>query len=415
MNTSQPSSALGGIRIALLSDLHVFHPEAAKADERPYRPSLIEAGRPPSNLNEDPVRALCDLIQTEGLQADVLLFGGDLADRAHPAAILHGWTQVQSIATAMKVKGVLGTSGNHDIDSRHSYNKYDAKGYLRTLNPPFPVTIFDDINTTTQMNLEYWARHFTSIRMSGIRFLILNSAAFHGGHPEELGRGRISSYTLAEIEHSLRNEADECSASVLLCHHHPHQHSNLKLGDTDVMTDGELLLSLLDSGEFGEWIVIHGHKHHPRIIYAQGSASSPLVFAAGSFSRELYHELQTRARNQFYVIELFPHALSTGGLCGTFTAWDWSHGIGWIAAGANSGLPASGGFGCRQSASTLATAIANCLGQSASLAWSSLADKLPQLRFLLPVDIAKLIAKLKLIGFEVVMGSDGAPAQVVKS
>ena len=203
-----------------------------------------------------------------------------------------------------------------------------------------------------------------------------------------------------------------------MCHHHPQQHADLQFGDQDaydVMKNGQLLLDLLGSGEYGQWLVIHGHKHHPRICYASGGTTAPIIFSAGSLCAELYLELQTRARNQFYVIT-FPYGdYDRTGFVGTFQAWDWASGVGWIPAGQRSGLPARGGFGYRGDIRRLARSIAhvvNGAGADHAASWQLVVEGNPEVQFLLPVDFGALRRELDATYQLAIFELDGQPKQI---
>jgi len=197
------------------------------------------------------------------------------------------------------------------------------------------------------------------------RLAILNSSAYHGGKPEEIEYGRISNYTIELLEKELKDTSPAPPINIVLCHHHPHQFPEIFQDDDtyDVMKNGQKLLNLVGNGRNGNWIVIHGHKHHARIAYAQGGNSSPVVLGAGSFSAVIYSELQSEARNQFYLIELPLNNQS--GLVGTIRTWDWTP-RGWMPAANRSGLPAVCKFGCRDSVQNLAHRIKQQLGEKKS-------------------------------------------------
>jgi hypothetical protein len=160
------------------------------------------------------------------------------------------------------------------------------------------------------------------------------------------------------------------------------------------MKQGQLLLDLLGSGEHGRWLVIHGHKHHPKISYAAGGGGSAVVFAAGSLCATLYPELQTVARNQFYLIEIDPDECKKRGLVGTVRAWDWASGIGWIDGNDTSGLPPTFGFGARADPTLLAQQIASAITGSDPVLWASLMEQLPEIRYVLPQDLARVQKEL---------------------
>lgn len=369
------------LSIAIASDLHATSKSGAQAPSFCF--SNDTSGSPISN----PLIGLQTLIEKYHLSSDLLVCPGDLADKAEPAAIKYAWGQLQEIGKKLCVTRVLATAGNHDVDSRHQHNDFDAKGVLQALEPRFPLSENDGFD-------RFWSRHFVLLEESDWRMIILNSSAFHGANDwtdtkgnaySEQDFGRISTHTLLAIETELK-----CSRArplnVLLCHHHPHQHSEIGLGENDVMKGGQLLLEMLGSGNYGQWLVIHGHKHHPKIAYASGiSASSPVVFAAGSLSACLYPTLATLVRNQFYILDFDLDQIDSFGLVGRFRAWDWAVGQGWLPAGERSGLPAKGGFGCREPHQVIAREIVKyAIGPS--ILWDSICNSYPKARFLLPRD-----------------------------
>ena len=289
--------------VAVISDVHAYEGKDIKPDDIPSHCCITE---------NDPLKnslvGLHDLIKQEALLADVLLFAGDIGDKAQTIAVQHTWCKLHEIKKLLKVQILAAATGNHDVDSRHDYNKYDAKGMLQALVPPYP---FDK----DQMNDRYWSRHFELIVRDKYRILVLNSSAFHGeGRFDETKQfeyehGRVSDHTLKRIREQLDAQDDYPPVNILLCHHHPHPHSELSLGKDDLMTGGDELLGILNTGTYGRWLVIHGHKHHPKMEYAAGGSSAPIVFAAGSLAKILYGELQTNSRNQFYILE-FPYYYS---------------------------------------------------------------------------------------------------------
>jgi hypothetical protein len=52
----------------------------------------------------------------------------------------------------VKARVLLGTVGNHDVDSRLRFSEFDPKGHLQALSPPFP-----GVNGVAD---RYWARNF---------------------------------------------------------------------------------------------------------------------------------------------------------------------------------------------------------------------------------------------------------------
>jgi hypothetical protein len=383
------------IRVAVASDLHAHALDSET-------PSYLDVRQPANLANQNPIEGLKKLIKENGLEASLLLSPGDLGHQASPIGISYAWKELHSLGEALKAKIVTATAGNHDIDSRYLGDDHAPEHLLKGLMPPFPFA--DDA-----LSDRFWGRAYAILDTENYRLLILNSSAYHGHTPTEKNYGRVDRQTLNDIEKELKLRGKK-KVNILLCHHHPQQHSELNLGEEDYMRHGQLLLNLLGSGRFGDWIVIHGHKHHPKITYAAGGASAPVVFSAGSFASKLFIPTESISRNQFYLISIEPDQSKTLGVAGTVRAWDWAHGTGWIPSGNDSGLPANFGFGARLTAGALSSQIRPLLA-AGPLDWGSLAAQIPLLRYMLPTDMALLEEELQSHGITITRDRSG-PVQV---
>ena len=177
----------------------------------------------------------------------------------------------------------------------------------------------------------------------------------------EYASGRISPPTLDHLRTRL-GENDPPPVNILLCHHHPQKHMEIKLGEYDEIKSGQLLLELLGSGDFGNWIVVHGHKHHPKLCYSHGGSASPVIFSAGSLCHVLFPELTTVTGRQFYLLQFPLDSFDEFGFVGTFQAWEWEFKRGWARAPRKKDLPDHGGFGYRINLEVFAKQIADWIG-----------------------------------------------------
>jgi 3',5'-cyclic AMP phosphodiesterase CpdA len=365
------------IRIAVISDLH-----AVTGTPGTVTRSHLNSSDPEEFPSRQPIAGLLKLIDDKSLQADLLICPGDLGDLANPDGIRYAWDAVHRVATKLGGSLIVTTTGNHDVDSRKLYNAYDPIEVLKDLSPPYPLS-------TSDLNGQYWMNHFAVCEGESHRVLCLNSSAFHTNSPEEQEHGRISRSTIQRFRKYLEASTPKL-LNVAVCHHHPQQHSELHLGDYDWMREGQELLDLLGCGLFGNWLFIHGHKHHPKITYAAGGVVSAVVFSAGSFSAALYPELGTAARNQFYVLTLEFPWLEKYGLAGRGQAWDWASSEGWLPASAGSGLPAAFGFGIRSELNSICQRVSAGMASKEMASWDHLATAVPELNFLIPIDLRAL-------------------------
>jgi hypothetical protein len=367
------------IRLAIASDLHAHAVDGES-------PSHLDIRIPDTLPNQHPMSGLYKLVEEQSLKAQLLLCPGDLGHQSSPEAIKYAWELLHKLGHKLDSKLVTATAGNHDIDSRYKGDDHCPEHILKGLVPRFPLE-------DEALSDRYWARAYAIVDLKECRLLLLNSSAYHGRTSVEKNHGRIDKQTLVDIEQELKKRGKK-DINILLCHHHPQIHSELGLGEDDVMKQGQLLLDLLGNNQYGSWLVVHGHKHHPKITYAAGGSASPIILAAGSLSSKLFLPLQTVGRNQFYLLEIRRSEVEAYGLVGRVTCWDWAFGMGWIAASDSSGLPAKFGFGWRLNAVSSAKEIAGIVGALATLDWSVVVARIPTLSFLTPQDLSNLEKQL---------------------
>ena len=382
------------IKFAVISDLHVYDKSIEVYNNNPpsyfpiYTQDKLAHG-------ESPGYDLYALIKEERLSVDYILCAGDIGHQGNPNHVKYSWEYLNTIKERLKAKNIYACTGNHDIDSRYKYNSYDAKGFLLTLSPDYPL---DDINKKN----EYWANNYLFIEEGDFNLILLNSSAFHGVSGEydgekfdEYDHGRISDYTMKSISSKLSCIRKK-DINLLLCHHHPKKHDNIRVDDYSEMKGGSELLNMLSGGDYGSWLVIHGHRHFPIISYADGGSQSPTIFSAGSFSANLYPEIQTQAKNQFYILEFNLDDTETYGLVGNFKSWTWVKGKGWYQPDDLLGIPSHGGFGIRPNLKTTINKIFDRLkNTNAYIEWEELLSFYPEIKYYIPRDIENIAKGLK--------------------
>jgi hypothetical protein len=315
-----------------------------------------------------------------------------MGDKASPDGQQYVWKEVARLKDALSASLALGAAGNHDLDSRFKYTSHDSRGQVQALEPAFPI---DDRNGW----MEYWAQNYTLLTHLDVRFVLLNSAAYHGyqkeGSAPEYEQGRISERTLTRMEQDLK-VAGPCVANVLICHHHPMKNDRIKTADYSQMENGDRLVNMLASSKSGPWLIIHGHKHMPRIWYAPGGNAHPTIFSAGSFSAKLPEEYGDAAKNEFYILELEvpTKAGQLSSLRGRLSTWQWSYGLGWRRPKPGMGLGPTAAFGARVDIAELATAVTGHLkkaGAGKSVPWHDIVSAEPRLAQLIPEDFDVLL------------------------
>ncbi|WGS49705.1 metallophosphoesterase [Paraburkholderia sp. D15] len=367
------------IKLAVLSDLHA----APRTSDPKGTEVRLYSDADMFGTHDSPLSSLHELIKRERLTADFVVCPGDMTNRADGGALRFVWAELHKLKEMLGAKEVIATVGNHDVDSRGRVDGTFPREMLMRLAPRFPIG--DDALAD-----HFWAHGYYITTIGPTRFLVLNSCWLHE-HRDELELGAITEYSLEKIRRDLK-ACGAAEISIAVCHHHPHVHSELKLGN-DIMLNGQAFLDAL--ADTGMWLVIHGHKHHPKIETAKGDLQPPVVLACGSFSGRIEGANATVSRNYFHMAEAECFG-DDKELCGTVESWHWVSGLGWESYGnANNGFPSRSGFGYNGGIKPLARAVAQSVGSSPLVRWSDMLQQQPHLAHLTPKRLNAVLQALR--------------------
>jgi 3',5'-cyclic AMP phosphodiesterase CpdA len=388
------------LKFLVVSDIHAFgRKEKSTNSVLDYSPSA----NPPPN----PLRDLIKLAQTGVLKADVLICAGDISNQADASGLVAAWKDLQELAKALGNAALVATNGNHDLDSRFLENEKDPdpKGALLGLDPPFPFA--DSV-----LSNHYWARNFALVpQSSDVMMAVLNTSAFHGGKQSEIDHGRVSRRTITELCRALE-DAKGYKAHVLVCHHHPLPLDGWAGGDDmEYIRNGHDLLTGLLKATSTSWLVVHGHRHLPRLVHgASDNNDVPFVFGVGSLGARM-----TGVANQFHVVTLHaPPENDHASITGVVETWFWSDSIGWTFNSTASGLPAECGFGYRGQVKGLVSKIIQMCATKTYVTWQEVVDLHPGVRFLMPDSLNILESELGKSSISILRDRNGRIVQVGK-
>jgi hypothetical protein len=293
------------------------------------------------------------------------------------------------------------STGNHEVSSRAN-EAHDSAGHVELSIDPLDILqkhadYPSSLLSPSADRWIYWGRGYVVVPHGDVNFLLVNSSHYHTTtRANEYERGRIGDVALQCLTEDLRRMVDPSleKLNVAVLHHHPiaHQDLDVKLGKIE-MDNGALLVEALEKTGV-TWLIIHGHKHHPRLLLAQGGRARPVVFAAGSFGAQLGGALVAKSRNQFYILEAdvlsqqaWPRA------SGRVRAWSWT-GLDWeICTRVDHGIPDGCGYRVPDvDFGSLTTKIKALLQSHAAefIKFDELRQGVPELEHLLPSEWATL-------------------------
>src|SRR5260221_8301511 len=305
------------LRIAIISDLHSHL--ASKSPDASY----LKVGALRVPANQHPAASLIERIRKTSLRADLLLVPGDLADQSNQEGMSHAWEIALEVGRELGVVETIPVLGNHDIDSRRRSGA-DPTHIPKNLRDGFPfrdhalcTSFFSDGCCILTPN-----RH--------VDVIAVNSVIDH--HDSSTARKGTFDQKRIDRLKSLLESSRAANIRIALLHHHPTLHSSIFGSDDEVLPSGDALLELLRRHGCG--LVIHGHKHHPRITDVDTPAGRLPVFCAGSFSAIL-RDLGSVTRNVFHLVtceESGPLRL----LAAQVATWEFRIGTGWVPAAEDS-------------------------------------------------------------------------------
>lgn len=366
-----------------MSDAHFFSPTyyqyVVKGGVRIEPPSRLSTETALGDRKANPFHALICLARKKEVQADALICCGDLTMCADPTAMNLGWLQLHRQAAELNAGEPIVTAGNHDLDSRFKTSSTSPQKMLRYLDPPFPTA-------NLLASASYWSNGYCIIdRVPHLRVVLINTCSLHGYQNEsdrQSDHGFIPDEVFSLLPDDLASRP-HANMSILVCHHHPVE-VDLPGEDKSIISNGEQLVELLTKLPSPAWMIVHGHRHLPKVHYASSAPNSPVIFSAGSLAASLHLSLQGRTANQFYLLE-FEDDLSN--MRGRYDAWTWDQNEGeWRTGQDTPAMPAAGGFGFRASPAETAAKIAGLVPpySEGTITWRFAENSNPDLRYLLP-------------------------------
>ncbi len=330
---------------------------------------------------------------------DVLVCPGDLGDRADPQAIDYAWKFLNDIKSHNPQCVLLATAGNHDIDSRGQHSDFDAKASLYGLEPSYPCNSGAAClahKNDFDRQLWFWARNFYMYSMPDCRFIVLNSAAYHGAGTDqkEYNHGRVSEFTLRCIREAIDNDTRTRTKkkrglpklNVLVCHHHLLDDGKTNDPDYSAMRGANSLLEFVSDSNYGRWVILHGHRHRAKLFQTNG-ATGPYVLSSGSFGATRDGDYGNGSPNQVHLIDLDFEAMEKFHLfpAGRIRSWTWvPHLPGWQFKDApTGGLPPETGFGYRGAIDKDAFKMSQIVAAAKSgVEWKRVLQEAPEWEFL---------------------------------
>lgn len=349
------------MKFCIISDIHCSKDKGGT--------NLFYANIPDKPVSQNPLTSFLKIIsEDEEVNSDMILCLGDLGHQAYDQGIKTAWDSLERIKSEMNCNLMVGVPGNHDIDSRQVYDS-DPFNFIKNFSLNFPTP-------DRTLNRMFWSEGYCIYETDDCEILMINTVHNHKD-VSSAKTSLINDVMLDGIRDDLKIDLDKIKICML--HHHPIKHSDISnWNDTDSIEKGDELISLLNS--FNYDIVIHGHKHQPRICEISGLT----IFATGSFS--CFENLQsTGISTMFHTLEIEKNGK------GKIFSWEFNLKKGW-AKNLNYHFPPEIGFGGSIDINLVAKQIAEKFesNENRPILYVDILNLIPELNHIIPEKLIRL-------------------------
>lgn len=363
------------LKIAIISDLHC-HPKRSGSEGKDETYLLTDKLRVPGD--DHPVESLLEVIKKNKLRADLTLCPGDFTDKANIQGFISGWDFSNELHKELKSKEIIATLGNHDVDVYNTHSDYSLNT-AQAIKKGFPIINEEESNT-------FWGKGCVFVERKNFRVLVINSSHFHHNKASAVS-GKVGDNLLEYVRKYL-NDVKDNKIQIALSHHHPIDHSRMKLGEEDKIVNADALLDILGQYKFD--LFVHGHKHDPLLRYHPTNHNHKIpILSSGSFS-SASNLMFTSVRNNFHLLEITKNTKTTGEI----TTYTFFPNSGWQLNYDAQAFGPQSGFGSDMSVDKIYQEIIKLLDQKNNMLWSDLINKIPQIKHLIPSESVSLYDKL---------------------
>lgn len=295
------------MQIAFISDIHFGKNSCTSDFAVPGETQLDETSNSPSLLD-----GLAEIIRSNS--ASYLFIAGDLTSSGTPQELYYCKLALLKLAKMCNIdkNNILLALGNHDIN----WDIINLSEAYKPISDEVEEIISDGYQKIAAYAPKALLNQIINIEKEGpapfsgivesdyfITF-ILNSSCFCTGKQHN-SHGRLDNTQLEWFDSNLSVYDSDKRIKIVLLHHHPFNYPYPVLGeDASLLEEGSEFIEI--AAKHGINLVLHGHRHHPRVkTTIENGWKSPITFVcAGSVSVNCQGRNWGRIPNTAHIIDL---------------------------------------------------------------------------------------------------------------
>lgn len=297
------------MKIALISDIHFGAYSRTREFSVPGEEIDDETKGGPS-LKE----GLIDLLKKQRVK--YIFIAGDLTSVGSPQEFWYCQKQILELAesTGVSQNNVICCLGNHDIDWKVAKLCESIDGNTPTteveelvrekyqlIASNVAVNCLDKIPQPINKGI---APYSGVIATDDFVVFVLNTA-WYCSYDEKIPHGKLHTKQLEWFSSIAKDYEADKRTKIVLMHHHPMQYAYPNpVHDISMMEEGSEFTEIC--GKNGINLIMHGHRHHPKVITRmENNWKNPITFlCAGSLSVNAKHRSCGEIPNTVHILDL---------------------------------------------------------------------------------------------------------------
>ena len=249
------------------------------------------------------------------MEPEYMLIAGDLTSAAEPQEFHYCEKKILEIADEVGVKkeNVICCTGNHDVDWNISNLFAVPEGHFETEDQVLACrrdkyqaiasnvakVCLDEIKVTDE-----GPAPFSGVYERDDFIVFALNTALRCGPQLEYSHGELTEKQLMWFEEQLNRFSSDRRKKIVLMHHHPFNYPFPTISeDISQIKEGAEFTELAEKN--GVDIVIHGHRHHPKVKTVLPKGCAPITyFCAGSLSVNAEHRNNGEIPNTVHFIDV---------------------------------------------------------------------------------------------------------------
>lgn len=295
-------------KIALISDIHFGEFSRTIEFSVPGQPIKDE-----NSGGESLKKSTIELLKRE--RVDYLCVAGDLTSRGSPQEFAYCEKLLIEIADEIGISRdrILLGLGNHDID----WNICKLYSSFTKTTSEFPLDLVRDkyrriASQASLVNLENIPHYqipgpapFSGIFENESFIMFVLNTGWYCTDEQTFSHGKLDQNQLVWFEEKAREYKASPKWKIVLMHHHPFSYSfHIPYFDISMLEEGSQLIEIAGDNKID--LILHGHRHHPRVETSQNAnwAKPITCICAGSFAVNASHRSGGEIPNTMHIIEL---------------------------------------------------------------------------------------------------------------